>query len=153
MYKHDDLWKSIVGEDKAKKPAAPAGDTHSTAAPHHIGGLETWQEFNKRKDAEDVKNAHAQIKDVTKNQVAPSTHELANQAAPVPKPAEPIAPPMQKAESPTTATSHTVSLKEIYDAVIQLNKTMSQMASHTESISSSSHKQNKLTALGSNRNY
>jgi hypothetical protein len=155
LYKHDDLWKSIVNEDKAKGQSAKSAEPAGVAkpAPHHIGGLESWQEFNARKDAESVKSSHAQIKDVTQNQVAPSTHELTTKPAPVHAP-EPMHTEQQSNAKPASSqTSHTVSLKEIYDAVIQLNKTMSQMASHTESISSSSQKQVKATNNMSNRFY
>lgn len=156
MYKHDDLWKSIVKEDSYKKPAesAKSADTaQAKPAAHHIGGLETWQEFNSRKDAEDVKNAHAQIKDISKNQAVPTTHDLAKSVAPAPKAPEPPAAADTKSESAPAAPAHAVSLKEIYEAVLQLNKTMSQMASHTESISSNSHKQVKVTKTMSDRTY
>jgi hypothetical protein len=106
-------------------------------------GIERFDDYNSRKSAE-VKSAHAQIKDTT-----PDRSGITAQDVTPPKPAEqpqpaaqpqPVAPPVVQAP-----VAKDVTLKDLHDALMQLNKTMGQMAQHTDDISNNSRKQIQAT--------
>ena len=58
----------------------------------------------------------------------------------------------EKPAAPPAPVAKDMTLKDIHEALMQLNKTMTQMAHHTDTISSNSHKQIKATkSLSDNR--
>jgi hypothetical protein len=114
-------------------------------------GLETFNDYNTRISAE-VKQSHASIKDVKKDHATITSQDV-KQPKPVeqPKAAEPIKPATPPPAAPAPV-SKDVTLKDLHEALMQLNKTMTQMVHHTDTISNNSHKQIKATkSLSDNR--
>ncbi len=127
-----------------KKPEVPKQDP-KLAEMYKKFGLETFNDFNARTSAE-VKQAHAQIKDVSKDKAS-----LSKQDVTPPKPAEPHKPAdhaaaaVQPAVAAPVLASKETTLKDIHDVLMQLNKTMAEMAHHTDQINHNSQKQVKAT--------
>jgi len=144
--------KSKVDPPKVdiQKPAESKEQAHVNAM-YKKFGLETFKDYNTRTSAE-VKQSHASIRDVKKDHATITTQDVQP-----PKPATPpkaVEPPKPATPPPVPAApaAKDVTLKDIHEALIQLNKTMTQMSQHTDTISSNSHKQVKATkSLSDNR--
>ena len=126
-----------------KKPAETKEQAHVKEM-YKKFGLETFNDYNTRVSAE-VKQSHASIKDVKPDHATLSKKDV-EQPKPV-APAKPPEPPKPVEPAPVAPApvSKEVTMKDLHDALIQLNKTMAQMAQHTDTMSSNSHKQVKAT--------
>jgi hypothetical protein len=161
--------KPDIKDDKSKEPAKiddkskvepPKADIKppvETKEQAHVKemykkfGLETFNDYNTRISAE-VKQSHASIKDVKKDHATITSQDV-KQSTPVEKPkaVEPIKPATPPPAAPAPV-SKDVTLKDLHEALMQLNKTMTQMVHHTDTISNNSHKQIKATkSLSDNR--
>jgi hypothetical protein len=170
---HSSYYKqnSDIKDDKSKEPAKiddkskveppkvdikPPAETKEQAHVKEMYkkfGLETFNDYNTRISAE-VKQSHASIKDVKKDHATITTQDVQPpKPATPPKAVEPVKPATPPpVTAPAAPASKDVTLKDIHEALIQLNKTMTQMSQHTDTISSNSHKQVKATkSLSDNR--
>ena len=146
MYKQKEPEKPKVEE--VKKPAESKEDAHVKEM-YKKFGLETFKDYNARVSAE-VKQSHAQIKDAAINKKELSPKDVAPPpAAPAPKPVEQVQPAPQPQQQPKVIEKE-VTLKDIHEALLKLNKTMGEMAHHTDQISNNSHKQVSATKQLSN---
>lgn len=139
-----------------EKPIVPAIPKVKSKEDQHVDdmykkfGIERFDDYNARKSAE-VKSSHAQIKDISKERASITTPDITP-----PKPVEQSKPVEQPkpAEQPAVAApvAKEVTLKDLHDALMQLNKTMGQMAQHTDAINNNSRKQVQATqSLSGNR--
>ena len=134
--------------EEVKKPAESKEDAHVKEM-YKKFGLETFKDYNARVSAE-VKQSHAQIKDAAINKKELSPKDVAPPpAAPAPKPVEQVQPAPQPQQQPKVIEKE-VTLKDIHEALLKLNKTMGEMAHHTDQISNNSHKQVSATKQLSN---
>jgi hypothetical protein len=126
-------------ENIKKEPA-----TAEVKATPHVGGLETFKEFNTRLDAE-LKQSRSQIKPPATMQAQLSPVDMQRAMASQVKPPEtPVVPPKPQ-EQPATMMVKEITLKDLHDALMQLNKHMIEMAQHTDKISTNSQKQISAT--------
>jgi hypothetical protein len=141
--KIDDKPKVEPSKADIKKPPETKEQAHVKEM-YKKFGLETFNDYNTRVSAE-VKQSHASIKDVKPDHAALSKKDI-EQPKPTekPKPIEPPKPVQPPPVAPAIVSKETT-LKDLHEALIQLNKTMAQMAQHTDTISSNSHKQVKAT--------
>ena len=161
--------RAAIEADKAKladkaniketdKPVVPAAvvtpkskEDQNVDAMYKKFGLERFDDYNARKSAE-VKSSHAQIKDISTDRSKISAQDV-TPPKPIeqPKPAEQVKPAEQLVVA--APVNKEVTLKDLHDALLQLNKTMGQMAQHTDAISSNSRKQVQATQAASGNRY
>ena len=145
MYKQKEPEKPKIEE--VKKPAETKEDAHVKDM-YKKYGLETFKDYNARVSAE-VKQSHAQIKNVAANKPGLTPTDVASKPAPVPKPVEPQQ-PAPAAQPQAQVIEKQVTLKDIHDDLMQLNKAIAEMVHHTDQISNNSHKQVSVTKQLSN---
>ena len=149
MYKQKEPVKPETAT--VKKPEVPKQDP-KVAEMYKKFGLETFNDFNARTSAE-VKQAHAQIKDVSKDKASLSKQDVApHKPAELHKPVDHATTAVQPASAAPALASKETTLKDIHDVLMQLNKTMAEMVHHTDQINHNSQKQVKATkGLSDNR--
>jgi len=145
MYKQKEPEKPKIEE--VKKPAETKEDAHVKEM-YKKYGLETFKDYNSRVSAE-VKQSHAQIKSVAANKPELTPADVAPKPAPAPKPVEPQQ-PAPAAQPQAQVTEHQITLKDLHEDLMQLNKAIAEMVHHTDQISNNSHKQVSATKQLSN---
>lgn len=145
MYKQKEPEKPKV--DEVKKPAESKEDAHVKEM-YKKFGFETFKDYNARVSAE-VKQSHAQIKDAVINKKELSPKDVAPPPTPAPKPVESQQPAPQLQQQPQVVEKQ-VTLKDIHDDLMQLNKAIAEMVHHTDQINNNSRKQISATKSLSN---
>ena len=133
--------------DEVKKPVESKEDAHVKEM-YKKYGFETFKDYNARVSAETTKS-HAHIKAATENRKDLAPKDV---APPPPVQQKPVEHP-QPAAQPQAAlvpAEKQITLKDLHEALIKLNKTMETMAHHTDQISNNSHKQVSATKQLSN---
>jgi len=144
LYKQKEPEKPKIEE--VKKPAETKEDAQLKEM-YKKFGFETFKDYNARVSAE-VKQSHAQIKDAVINKKELSPKDVAPPPTPLPKPVESQQPAPQL-QQPQVVEKQ-VTLKDIHDDLMQLNKAIAEMVHHTDQINNNSRKQISATKSLSN---
>ena len=128
-------------KDNIKSPEPAKAEVKATP---HVGGFESFKEFNTRLDAE-LTQSRSQIKPPSTTHTPLSPIDMQRAMAQAKPPEVPVVPPKPQEQPPTTMTVKEVTLKDLHDVLMQLNKHMIEMAHHTDKISTNSHKQVSAT--------
>ena len=145
LYKQKEPEKPKIEE--VKKPAETKEDAQLKEM-YKKFGFETFKDYNARVSA-DVKQSHAQIKDAVINKKELSPKDVAPPPTPAPKPVESQQPAPQPQQQPQVVEKQ-VTLKDIHDDLMQLNKAIAEMVHHTDQINNNSRKQISATKSLSN---
>lgn len=146
LYKQKEPEKPKIEE--VKKPVESKEDAHVKEM-YKKYGFETFKDYNARVSAETSKS-HAQIKAATENRKDLAPKDVAP-PPPVQQP-KPVEQPQPAAQPQAVAVpaEKQITLKDLHEALLKLNKTMETMAHHTDQISNNSHKQVSATKQLSN---
>jgi hypothetical protein len=148
--KIDDKAKAEPPKADIKKPAETKEQAHIKEM-YKKFGLETFNDYNSRVSAE-VKQSHASIKDVKTEHAGLSKKDV-EPPKPVEKP-KAVEPPKAEVKPEVTPAPVTkeVTMKDLHEALLQLNKTMTEVAHHSNETKEHAKNQVKATkSMSGNR--